>query len=58
MFYESHSKIDESILHNKLSKILPKYMMPVKFFYEKIIKMNVNGKIDRLYYKKKINKLL
>lgn len=58
MFYESHSKIDESILHNKLNKILPKYMMPVNFFYEKIIKMNVNGKIDRLYYKKKINKLL
>ena len=55
MFYESNSIIDESFFFNKLKKYLPKYMIPIDYFYEQKIKMNVNGKIDRLYYKKKAN---
>ena len=55
MFYESDSIIQDSIFFDKLKKYLPKYMIPIKYLFEKKIKMNVNGKIDRLYYKKKVN---
>ncbi len=34
---------------------LPKYMIPVVFHYLPELQRNTNGKIDRLYYNKKMN---
>jgi len=56
MFYEANSIIKDSFFLKKLKKYLPNYMLPKNFVFEKKMKMNINGKIDRLYYKKKANK--
>lgn len=49
IFYESEEKQDIYTIKKKLSKLLPKYMIPDLFFFMVELPRNVNGKIDRHY---------
>lgn len=44
-------KIDEVSLISKLKDKLPNYMMPNKVYKESKMNYNMNGKVDRTYYK-------
>lgn len=46
-FYQSDSIISDSVFHEKLSKIIPNYMIPNVFEHYKKLPVNVNGKIDK-----------
>jgi len=50
---ETRVSIDENDLRKKLSKELPYYMIPTKFFYNETFPRNKNGKIDRKSIKEK-----
>ena len=43
-------------MQNKLSKNLSRYMIPEEIKYVKIFKLNQNGKIDRKFYDRRIEK--
>lgn len=43
----SEEKIDEKDVRNDLGRIIPHYMVPSKFHWEKELPRNPNGKIDR-----------
>jgi D-alanine--poly(phosphoribitol) ligase subunit 1 len=49
LFYNGN--VSENDLRKEISKILPSYMLPDKIIKLDIIKYNMNGKIDRNYYK-------
>ena len=51
LYYVGNIKEDE--LAVKLKSKLPNYMIPNKIYKEALIKYNLNGKIDRSYYKEK-----
>ena len=51
LYYVGAIKEDELVA--KLKDKLPNYMMPNKIYKEALIKYNMNGKIDRNYYKEK-----
>lgn len=51
LFYEAESEIPPANFRKTIVKELPKYMIPTVYNYEKELKRNTNGKIDRLYYK-------
>lgn len=55
LFYENVVEISPSEFRKALSKNLPKYMIPALFELLPELKRNTNGKIDRLYYKNKVN---
>ena len=42
-------------LRNLLSKYLPNYMIPKSIHFEKKLKFNKNGKIDKTFYKSKFS---
>ena len=43
-------KITENFIANNLKKDLPSYMIPQEIVINKKIKLNKNGKVDRVYY--------
>tara|TARA_Y100000816_G_scaffold120208_1_gene84462 strand:+ start:722 stop:2251 length:1530 start_codon:yes stop_codon:yes gene_type:complete len=47
------SKLSEKIIFQKLSKLLPRYMVPKKILHIKFLPKNSNGKIDRKAIKNK-----
>lgn len=48
LFYTTNSEeIDDTYIRNVLSEVLPKYMIPTKYYKMKVMPMNDNGKIDR-----------
>jgi amino acid adenylation domain-containing protein len=55
LFYESDNDIPASDLRKSISAILPKYMIPNVFVRFDELPRNVNGKIDRLLLRNKIN---
>ena len=55
LFYESDHEISDVEFRNKISKALPKYMVPTIYKRLDLLQRNTNGKIDRLYYKKLVN---
>lgn len=55
LFYESDQEISNGIFRKELLKLLPKYMLPVKYIRKDVLPRNVNGKIDRNKLSKEIN---
>lgn len=55
LFYESEKDISPAEFRTKIGKELPKYMLPTAFYRLDELQRNTNGKIDRLFYNKKIN---
>lgn len=51
-----HKKLKIEELQNKLSKNLSRHMIPEEIKYVKIFKFNQNGKIDRKFYDRRIEK--
>ena len=51
-----HKKLKIEELQNKLSKNLSRHMIPEEIKYVKIFKLNQNGKIDRKFYDRRIEK--
>jgi acyl-coenzyme A synthetase/AMP-(fatty) acid ligase len=54
-FYESANDFKPGQLRKIIGEALPKYMIPSSFIKLEKMPMNVNGKIDRLFLKNKIN---
>ena len=42
-----NAKIEETKLREDLENIIPSYMIPTNFYFEKILPKNANGKLDR-----------
>ena len=55
LFYESEQEIPASEFRMQIGKVLPKYMIPTAFHHLEQLQRNANGKIDRLFYKVKVN---
>lgn len=58
LFYEADEEIPAAYFRKKIGTELPKYMIPTAYCHEEELKRNTNGKIDRLYYKTRINQYL
>jgi acyl-coenzyme A synthetase/AMP-(fatty) acid ligase len=56
LFYESQKIICEKLIKKKFYKFIPQYMIPKEYKKVSIMKKNINGKIDRLYYDELVNK--
>ncbi len=56
LFYESNVEIKLIDFRKAISSHVPRYMLPSDYLWEKSLKRNMNGKIDRAYYNKQINK--
>lgn len=55
LFYQSKSELDMAQFRKSVLTQLPKYMLPSEYYRVDDLKQNANGKIDRLYYKNKVN---
>ncbi len=55
MFYEAKEEIKLVDFRKAISSHVPRYMLPSDYLWEKSLKRNQNGKIDRAYYNKQIN---
>lgn len=55
LFYESENEITPAEFRKAIGTSLPKYMIPVVYNRLEELKRNPNGKIDRLYYSKKVD---
>jgi len=55
LIYETDEEISPADFRKLIGTELPKYMIPTVFIREEELKRNTNGKIDRLYYKNKVN---
>lgn len=55
MIYESDNPLSEKELRYKLSKVLPRYMVPTVYRHIPEMPRNANGKIDRQLLKKAID---
>lgn len=55
LFYESEKEITPAEFRIQIGKELPKYMLPTVYYRLDELQRNTNGKIDRLFYNKKIN---
>ena len=55
LFYEADKELTPAEFRVAIGKELPKYMIPTVYCYLDELQRNVNGKIDRLYYSKKVN---
>jgi amino acid adenylation domain-containing protein len=53
--YESGLEVAAAEFRKDLTKYLPKYMIPTKFYFFKEMPRNPNGKIDRNFLKKNYN---
>jgi len=56
LFYEAPEEIPVPQFRMEIGKVLPKYMIPTVYHRLEQLQRNTNGKIDRLYYKKEVNK--
>lgn len=56
LFYEAKDEIKLLDFRKAISSHVPKYMLPSDYLWEQSLKRNQNGKIDRAYYNKQINK--
>ncbi len=56
LFYQSELEIDMGAFRRVLSEKIPRYMFPSVLIKEERLRQNANGKIDRSYYNKLINK--
>lgn len=56
LFYEAKDEIKLVDFRKAISSHVPRYMLPSDYLWEKSLKHNQNGKIDRAYYNKQINK--
>ena len=56
LFYEAPEEIPVAQFRMEIGKVLPKYMIPTVYHRLEQLQRNTNGKIDRLYYKKEVNK--
>ena len=56
LFYEAAEEIPVPQFRMEIGKVLPKYMIPTVYHRLEQLQRNTNGKIDRLYYKKEVNK--
>ncbi len=56
LFYEAKEEIKLVDFRKAISSHVPKYMLPSDYLWEQTLKRNQNGKIDRAYYNKQINK--
>ncbi len=56
LFYEAEQEVPVTEFRLSISKVLPKYMVPTVYHRLDQLQRNANGKIDRLYYKKEVNK--
>ena len=56
LFYEAAEEIPVLQFRMEIGKVLPKYMIPTVYHRLEQLQRNTNGKIDRLYYKKEVNK--
>ena len=56
LFYEDKEEIKLVDFRKAISSHVPKYMLPSDYLWEQSLKRNQNGKIDRAYYNKQINK--
>jgi amino acid adenylation domain-containing protein len=54
-FYEAKEEIAISEFNRNLVKLLPKYMLPRKFYYLEKLPINPNGKIDRKVLQDKLS---
>jgi amino acid adenylation domain-containing protein len=55
MFYESNIEISPAEFRKQISTVLPKYMIPIVYIRLDEMPRNINGKIDRLKLKERIN---
>ena len=56
LFYEADREIPVQEFRMAIGRVLPKYMIPTVYHRLEQLQRNTNGKIDRLFYKKEINK--
>ena len=56
LFYEAPEEIPVPQFRLEIGKVLPKYMIPTVYHRLEQLQRNTNGKIDRLFYKKEVNK--
>jgi len=56
LFYESEQELSSADFRKAIGVFLPKYMIPTVYHRLDELNRNTNGKIDRLYYNKMINK--
>ena len=56
LYYEAKEEIILVDFRKAITSHIPQYMLPSVYFLEKALKRNQNGKIDRAYYNKQINK--
>jgi amino acid adenylation domain-containing protein len=56
LFYEAPEEIPVPQFRMEIGKVLPKYMIPTVYRHLEQLQRNTNGKIDRLFYKKEVNK--
>jgi acyl-CoA synthetase (AMP-forming)/AMP-acid ligase II len=54
-FYEAKEEIAISEFNRNLVKLLPKYMLPRKFYYLEKLPINPNGKIARKVLQDKLS---
>jgi acyl-coenzyme A synthetase/AMP-(fatty) acid ligase len=55
LFYENTVELSPADFRKAIANSLPKYMIPTVYYHEELLNRNTNGKIDRLYYKNKVN---
>jgi acyl-coenzyme A synthetase/AMP-(fatty) acid ligase len=55
LIINAEKKISETLLRNNISRFLPNYMMPKSIHFEKKLKFNKNGKVDKAYYRSAYN---
>ena len=56
LFYEAKEEIKLVDFRKAISLHVPRYMLPSDYLWEQSLKRNMNGKIDRAYYNRQINK--
>ncbi len=55
LFYEADEDISPAEFRKELMKLLPKYMIPVKYIRKDMLPKNTNGKIDRNALNQEVN---
>jgi len=55
LFYQSKTELDMALFRKTLLTQIPKYMVPSEYYRVDSLMQNSNGKIDRLFYNKKVN---
>lgn len=56
LYYEAKEEIKLVDFRKAITSHIPRYMLPSVYLWEESLKRNQNGKIDRAYYNKQINK--